>query len=73
MAEKLAAPGFLGRLKFYVLGLAIGCVLMGMFHLAKQKEARDNAAAAERARQQPAQDGVFPPLPDPTVSKPSSN
>jgi hypothetical protein len=72
MAERMAAPGFLGRLRFYVIGLAIGCVLMGMFQLAKQREAREKAAAAERASQQPAQDSVFPALPDATAPKPAS-
>jgi hypothetical protein len=47
--EKKISPGFLGRLKFYVAGLAIGCVLMGLFQLAKQKEAREKAAAEEPA------------------------
>jgi hypothetical protein len=71
--EKKISPGFLGRLKFYVAGLAIGCVLMGLFQLAKQKEAREKAAAEERARQEPAKDSIFPPLPEQNAPKPASH
>jgi hypothetical protein len=63
MTENGRAPGFFARLRVYLLGIAIGLIMLGFFQMAKKKEAAQRQAAAERARVQPAQDPLFPPVP----------
>lgn len=56
-------PGLLGRLRFYLFGLAIGLMLLTFFQMAKGREAAARQAEAERIRNQPQPGGLFPELP----------
>ncbi|HYE62220.1 MAG TPA: hypothetical protein VD997_09505 [Phycisphaerales bacterium] len=64
-------PGFFSRLRFYLIGLAIGLMMLGFFQLSKRNEAARNQAQAERAGppKQPANDPLFPPLPGGELKK----
>ena len=56
--------GFLGRLSYYLMGIAIGLMVLGFFQLSKKREAR---LQEERAKQQlltpKPVDTLFPPVP----------
>jgi|GEM_PF-6955928 hypothetical protein len=56
--------GLLGRLRYYLIGLAIGFVMLGFFQAAKKREAMER----EARRQQVAQ--PVPPAPVEEPAKP---
>jgi hypothetical protein len=56
--------GFIRRLSYYFTGIAIGLMVLGLFHLSKQREARLQEERAKQAQQAPkSPDTLFPPIP----------
>jgi hypothetical protein len=61
--ERSWKAGFIGRLRVYLLSVAMGLVLVGLLNMARSREAAARNAAAERQLNEPAAPGLFPPLP----------
>ncbi len=60
-----ARRDFMRRLSYYLIGVAIGLVLLGMFQVRRQSEARQREARRQAAEQVQSPDSVEKTAPQP--------
>ena len=63
--------GFFQRLAYLLIGVAIGCMVLGFFQAAKQRQAKiDEEHRQQLQANPPPADNLFPPMPKPKPEVP---
>ena len=72
MPEPTKWTGFPRRLGYFLLGLAIGCVVLGAFRMARDHQAQVDAEHKKQLQALPRpEDKLFPPIPASQPEKPA--